>query len=238
MNTHQQIAPMTISALIMERMKALTGLTSDYALAKRFGKSTSAIHNWRKRGTIPIDECIQLSVEYNVSLDWLVLGREDTADTPPSVSLVYSEPADGEVRYQHQDYAGVPLYDIEAAAGSGRLFDDEQVISHLSFRQDWITQEGLHLKDLVVIRVRGDSMEGTLKNGDTVLVNKALTRPDGVFLIRVGDELRIKRLQRLSDGSLRLSSDNTHYAPEIIHPDALGNVHIIGHCHWHSGRVA
>ncbi|MCM5705224.1 LexA family transcriptional regulator [Larsenimonas salina] len=233
MSTDPHSSPPTLSGAIMERMKAITGLNSDYKLAQRFGKSTSAIHNWRKRGTIPVDECIELSVEYDVSLDWLILGRDrsDALESP-------KQKTDQEHQFIQKDYSGVPLYDIEAAAGPGRLFDHEHVSSFLSFHDDWITREGLHTKNLVAVRVRGDSMENTLKNGDTVLINRAITNPDGVFLIRVGDELRIKRLQRLSDGSLRLSSDNPYYAPEIIAPEALQNVHIIGHCHWHSGRVS
>ncbi|WP_106475800.1 LexA family transcriptional regulator [Phytohalomonas tamaricis] len=227
-----------ITAAIMGRMKQLMGVSSDYQLAKRFGKSTSAIHNWKKRGTVPIDECIELSVEYNASLDWLILGKgAPPSGTAPAPIISEMDQDERGLRYSLKDFVGVPLYDIEAAAGPGRLFDNEHVETYLSFRNDWIAKEGLHAKDLVAVRVIGDSMDGTLKNGDTVLINRAITRPDGVFVIRVGDELRIKRVQLLSDGSLRLSSDNNHYAPEVIPPENLGNVQIIGHCYWHSGRV-
>ncbi|RKQ95769.1 phage repressor protein C with HTH and peptisase S24 domain [Kushneria sinocarnis] len=222
---------------IMARMKQLLGVSSDYQLAQRFGKSTSAIHNWKKRGTVPIDECIELSVEYDASLDWLIMGKGAPPWEMPATPA-WSEPdSDLPSHFALRDFVGVPLYDIEAAAGPGQLFDSEQVETFLSFRHDWILKEGLHLKDLVAVRVRGDSMDGTLKDGDTVLINRSIIRPDGVFLIRVGDELRIKRVQRLASGALRLSSDNDHYAPEIIEPEQLGNVQIIGHCYWHSGRV-
>lgn len=135
------------------------------------------------------------------------------------------------------EFVEVPLYDIQAAAGNGRLFDEERIKYVLHFRRDWITQEGLFPKDLVAVEVVGDSMDGTLLEGDTVVVNQAVREGDGVFLLRLGEALRIKRVQRLTDGSLRLSSDNEFYAPEVVHPEQLTNVEIIGHCHWRGGRV-
>lgn len=117
------------------------------------------------------------------------------------------------------------------------MFDQELISSYLKFRNDWLSREGLHQKDLVAIRVAGDSMDGTLADGDTVLIDRSRKKPDGVFAIRVGDALRIKRLQQMTDGTLRVSSDNPMYQPEHIHPENMSQVDIVGQCYWRGGRV-
>ena len=58
------------------------------------------------------------------------------------------------------------------------------------------------------------------------------------FVLRLGNALRIKRLQWLADGSLRISSDNPLYQPEHISPADLGeDFAIVGACHTKIGRV-
>lgn len=55
-----------------------------------------------------------------------------------------------------------------------------------------VARDGSHAKDLVTVRVAGDSMGGTLTDGDTVLIERSKRKPDGVFAIHIGDALRIK----------------------------------------------
>ncbi|WP_456490457.1 LexA family transcriptional regulator [Marinobacter nauticus] len=211
---------------ILNRMKEILGLERDKDIAAHFGINPQMIYNWKARGTIPLDQCVQLRSEKGVSLDWLLLGLGDG-----EVDADYSS------QVGDRDYTEVPLYDVEASAGNGSFFSQERVISYIKFRNDWLAREGLHAKDLASIRVSGDSMDGTLSDGDTVLIDCSRKKPDGVFAIRIGDSLRIKRLQTMADGSLRVSSDNALYQPETIHPENFGNIEIVGLCYWRAGRV-
>jgi len=211
---------------ILTRMKDVLGIEKDKDIAAYFGVNPQLIYNWKARGTIPLDQCVKLRFEKGVSLDWLLLGIGDGEPVPG-----HTGPG------TDRDYTEVPLYDVEASAGNGSFFNQEQISSYLKFRNDWLTREGLHQKDLVAIRVSGDSMDGTLADGDTVLIDRSRKKPDGVFVIRIGDSLRIKRLQKMTDGSIRLSSDNPIYQPEVIHPDNMSQVEIVGQCYWRSGRV-
>lgn len=215
-----------LGELLINRMKNVLGVTMDKDVAEHFGINQASVTNWRKRGTIPIDQCIQLRQEKGVSLDWLLLGIGDGEPVPG-----HTGPG------TDRDYTEVPLYDVEASAGNGSFFNQEQISSYLKFRNDWIAREGLHAKDLVAIRVAGDSMDGTLSDGDTVLIDRSKKKPDGVFAIRIGDALKIKRLQMMADGSLRVSSDNAVYQPEVINPENMNQVDIIGQCYWRAGRV-
>jgi len=211
---------------ILNRMKDCLGMERDKDVAAYFGVNPQMIYNWKARGTTPLEQCIRLRFEKGVSLDWLLLGLGDG-----EVDAGYFDSAGD------RDYTEVPLYDVEASAGNGAFFDQEQISSYLKFRNDWMTREGLHQKDLVAIRVSGDSMDGTLSDGDTVLIDRSRKKPDGVFAIRIGDSLRIKRLQMMADGSLRLSSDNPMYQPEVIHPENMNQIEIVGQCYWRAGRV-
>ncbi|MDD5271125.1 MAG: helix-turn-helix domain-containing protein, partial [Methylovulum sp.] len=58
-----------------------------------------------------------------------------------------------------EQFALVPLYDVEASAGWGRLVDQELKISDMAFRTDWLAARGLKPSHCALIRARGDSME-------------------------------------------------------------------------------
>ena len=60
----------------------------------------------------------------------------------------------------------------------------------------------------------GDSMEPTLCEGDSVIVDvsEKTVRRDGMYVIRIGDGLFVKRVQ-IPPRGLRLLSDNEFYKP-------------------------
>jgi len=211
---------------IIHRMREVIGAKNDGLVGEYVGASKQAVYNWKNRGSIPIEYCVKFCIKSGKSLDWLIFGE---------AAQGFSERAAG--YFLDDEYSEIPVYDIEASAGHGSLFDQELISGYLKFRKDWLAREGLHSKDLVAIRVTGDSMDGTLSDGDTVLIDRSRTKPDGVFAIRIGDGLRIKRLQEMTDGSLRVSSDNPMYQPEVIHPENMEQVEIVGQCYWRGGRV-
>lgn len=135
-------------------------------------------------------------------------------------------------------FAPIPMYDIEAAAGAGRLFDAENIESTIYFPTELLSAEGRDPANQVGAKVRGDSMLGTLNDGDRVLVDRGHRKPDGVFLLRMGNELRIKRIQRVAGGAWFLISDNERYEREIIKPEHMGEVEVIGECWIRIGRVS
>jgi len=63
------------------------------------------------------------------------------------------------------------------------------------------------------IRVSGDSMAPTLKDGDYILADISESRftTDGLYLISLSDTLVIKRLQQINDTEFLVLSDNTNY---------------------------
>ncbi|MGQ7242797.1 XRE family transcriptional regulator [Salinicola sp. V024] len=131
----------------------------------------------------------------------------------------------------------VPMYDIEAAAGAGRMFDAETIQSTFYLPVELFEAEGVDPAQVVGVTARGDSMGDTIRDREQVLVNRAQRTPDGVFLLRMGDELRLKRVQRVAGGAWLLISDNPAYERELIKPEDLGGVEIIGQAWRKVGRV-
>lgn len=79
----------------------------------------------------------------------------------------------------------------------------------LWFRADWIREKGYNPKRLLCTKVKGRSMEKSLFDGDTVVVNLADTEPkdEMVYAFNFEGEPVVKRLIR-DLGQWWLSSDN------------------------------
>jgi phage repressor protein C with HTH and peptisase S24 domain len=140
-------------------------------------------------------------------------------------------------------YSYVPLLDVRAAAGKGAVVEADGLIDVLGFREDWIRHE-LHTAPdkLRLIYVEGDSMEPDLHAGDIVLIDHTdrTARSDGVYVLRMGDALLMKILQRLPGGVIKVSSRNESYEPFSLKADELDTsieIAIVGRVVWVCRRV-
>ncbi len=133
------------------------------------------------------------------------------------------------------DWVDVPRIALGASAGSGLLAGEELPIGAFRFGARWLREQGLDPAQLSAIRVEGDSMEGTLRDGDEILVDRT-PRPlrDGIHVVRVGEALLVKRLDTGRPGVVALVSDNPAYRTLELAPD---EVEVIGKVVWKSGRL-
>jgi phage repressor protein C with HTH and peptisase S24 domain len=132
----------------------------------------------------------------------------------------------------------VTRIDVELSAGSGKETWHIEEKEPLPFQADYIRRLDAKPKDLVAVKVGGDSMEPLLFDDDTVIVNKADTRVPAngkVFALVYAGEMLVKRLFRLPDGGLRIVSDNPKYEPLLVPADQLEYVSIIGRVKYRSG---
>ncbi|MCT8466996.1 helix-turn-helix domain-containing protein [Chromohalobacter canadensis] len=185
---------------------------------------------------LPKADYLALLDAEGVDVGYVLTGRRDAA--PGESDHQLSEV--GGVYRVEDDAVAVKMYDVEGAAGHGRSLEEERVAGVLQFPASQLSALGLSPDHLAGVKVRGDSMEETLADGDWVLVNRADTdyRQEGVFLLLVSGERRIKRVQRLAGGALYLISDNDHYEPEMIPPEQMREVQILGRCEVRIGRIA
>jgi phage repressor protein C with HTH and peptisase S24 domain len=137
------------------------------------------------------------------------------------------------------DFVLVPRYDVKCAAGHGAAIHSEQIVDYLAFRSDWV-QNTLRVsrRDLVLITVRGDSMEPTLSNDDLVLVDMSKGRfeDNAVYVLQHNGDLLVKRVQRRLDNTVVIKSDNERYEPEIVHAQSSDELNVVGRVVW-AGRA-
>lgn len=210
---------------MLERAKLALSASSDKDFAHKLGINASTVVGYKQRGVVPLEQCIKIAEQTGVSLDWLILGKGESdkntaaGKATPSVVLV-------------------PLYDVPVSAGHGSFFDAENIIQQIPFDAEWLEREELITGQLACLPIKGDSMSPGLKTSDIVLVDLTHQRGDGVFVLRLNGALRIKRLQWLADGRLRISSDNPIYETEYVDPNTPpDDFAIIGFCHTKIGRV-
>ena len=133
------------------------------------------------------------------------------------------------------EWVDVPRLALGASAGPGLLADAEVAIGAFRFGSRWLREQGLDPAQLSAIRVEGDSMEATLRDGDEILVDRT-PRPwrDGIHVVRSGDALLVKRLDTGRPGVVALVSDNPAYRTLELAPE---EVEVIGRVVWKSGRL-
>jgi phage repressor protein C with HTH and peptisase S24 domain len=184
--------------------------------------------------------------ERTLDTDWLAkMGRAFSCEP---FQIIASAPGEGpasQASASIDDFAaelGLVLVDeIDLAFGMGATFLDggePEVMGIVPFRENWL--HGLYsgdVKHLKVVRGRGDSMEPTIRDGDTVLVDTSQRRiddQDRIWAISYGDLGMIRRIRVTPRGSLMLMPDN-----QVVRPDEVGDgeTAVIGRVIWIGRRI-
>ena len=167
----------------------------------------------------------------NYSTQWLIDGtgekyqpNKDIEDLPMMYRSDTDETRDG--------WIAIPRLSAVGELGSGALMDDpDEIVDFVMVLEAWARQQfGGNLKKLRIINTKGDSMQGTINHGDVVFVDSSVERfdGDGIYVLAMPAGLRIKRLQGLSTGGLRIISDNKAYETETVSGAELDNIRICG----------
>lgn len=134
----------------------------------------------------------------------------EVRNTQPDVAHIENiDYADWAARQDTRDIVPVRYYkEVFASAGSGAIPWDTDPEA-MWFRTAFFKHLQLSPADCFCTRIDGDSMFPTLIDQGTVLWQAATryTR-EGIYLFRQQDELRVKRLQRLTADTLNIISDN------------------------------
>lgn len=217
---------------IVDRMKEVIGVKSDVDLAEAIGASRSSPAVWKIRDRMPLAECVALAEKRGVSLDWLVLGRGAPGIEEPEQNLNMIGTPDIE---STGDYVELPAFEMPA------FIEGETAQSTIRLPRAWLEPEALGIvegvndssfapMETIAMRVPGNSMATTINNGDVVLVDRRSRDVDGVYVLRMGDSIRLRRVQRMHGGELHLLTDNPAYQSEIISADQVDAVEFIGYC--------
>ncbi|MBI3451473.1 MAG: helix-turn-helix transcriptional regulator, partial [Rhodospirillales bacterium] len=137
-------------------------------------------------------------------------------------------------------YVLIPRYEAKAAAGVGTVVHSEQIVDYLAFKETWIREHlGLNPRLLLVLEALGDSMRPTIEDGDILLIDisEQHVRDNSIYVLVFGDELVVKRVERLRDGSVKIKSDNPAYGVETVPPGEVEKLWVVGRVRWSGGRV-
>lgn len=211
--------------LFRERLREVIGDESVHSFSRRCELSEATLRGYLRGVSYPtIDRLNKIAITASTSMAWLV-GEDPDAHKVQEVpeSYVISDAF-------LDEFALIPGYRVQVSAGHGALTQGEmEPCRHLAFRRKWLKWRGFAEKDLAIVWSKGDSMEPTIGNNDTLVVHLGRTRPvDGhIYVVRNDDQLWVKRLQVLPSAWLLLS-DNKHYQPIEVPKDEQHTFEVIG----------
>jgi SOS-response transcriptional repressor LexA len=165
-----------------------------------------------------ISRIAAIAGEAGVSVDWILTGRGGPSESPKD------------------DDVQLPMLTPTLAAGAGSMAGlAARPQGEWRFNRAWLRRSFGHEDALELVRITGDSMEPELSDGDWVMIDRKRTDPrDGLYALRLGDALLVKRVQ-FQGRSIRLVSANPAYEPITIdRSDEAADLEIIGAIVWSS----
>ena len=159
----------------------------------------------------------QKYIQEHMQKNELVQNTEFLPSVDPSYDL--SDPSDDRIRFERLD--------VIASLGNGYVNNETaEVVDYVHVDKAWAREKlGGNLSRIQVITARGDSMQGTIEDGDVLFVDTSVRWFEGEG----------KRLQASVGGGLLVISDNPRYRTETVEGDKLEKLTICGRVRgaWH-----
>ncbi|SFW77504.1 XRE family transcriptional regulator [Pseudomonas sp. NFACC04-2] len=129
------------------------------------------------------------------------------------------------------DKVAIPLLKVSAPASDEAPQEIDSAVTSITLDKSWI-QRTLGLNDVSLLRLAmgmGDSMAPSIKNGDLLIVDTASTSItyDAVYMLYIGGQLSVKRVQAEVDG-VRIISDNPKFKEVMVPSDMVHHLKILG----------
>ncbi len=230
--TAEEVAAAVRLRAVWVRHKEATGMTQE-GLALECGWKQQSAASQYLNGSIPLN----FDALFKLSAVLKVPPAEIFPELAKSLPAEELSPAPSD-KYE---FASRVHGAVLSAGGGNVTWEHEEVDGSHAFTKTWLQRKRLKINQCRILSIEGDSMLPELRGGFVVLIDMSDTAPiqnGKVYALSVEGELRIKRLFRQVDGSLLLRSDNpdkTHYPDEIVRPEHLDRVLIIGRKRWHAG---
>ncbi len=174
----------------------------------------------------------KLALACGVNFEWLI----DGTGPKKRSSVVYQNEPENQsnqaVNQEHAEYK-ISKYNVIASMGGGALAPSyEHIVDRISVSSNWLKRNtrGSSPSSLALITAYGDSMQPTFNDGDLLLIDTTVdtVKIDAIYVLRLNDELYIKRIQRRPDGSILMISDNKNYEPYLIENIETNSLKVIG----------
>lgn len=210
-----------------DRLKLAMNGESTNSFAKKCGYRESTIRGYLAGSMPSLDKAAHIAKAAGISLQWLATGEGVMRQGEPLAASAGASELETE-------FALIPGYNIQVSAGSGRLATDETPTRKLAFRHKWLKFKGLKEKDLVLVFANGDSMEPTIGDNNTLMIDtsKRDLKDGNIYVIRTNNHLIVKRVQTLWNKGILLLSDNKEYREQQIEPNEAEDLEVIGKVVW------
>lgn len=210
-------------------------------LARAMGVSPSAFRKWLRGEAEPSRErLIALADAAGVGVAWLARGEGPAPAFPPAEDGGRGGSAEAAAAPGNGRFLLLPKRPEAAGAGTAQPMPSDTETGTIAFRHDWLRATlGLEPDHLTMETAVGDSMLPTIRDGDLLLLdttNRGIGS-FGLYVLEIGGERLVKRVQRKLDGSLVLISDNPTYQPDQVTGAMLQDVTVIGRVVWRGGAL-
>ena len=224
----------SVDPVVVENLKAALQKKgrSAYSLATALGYAPNWFYNVinKERGIL-LPTLREVAQELGVPIGELVNAPDDP--TPAASRNGHHTASDnGYNPDEANDQDGIwnlPVREVRPAAGSGADVFGEEVVGYVPFRRDWLAYHGIDPEQADVVRVSGESMEPTLPDGCSILVDRSRRelQPKCIYVLRNEDGLVVKRVDRNREGWWVIS-DNPAWLPVMLTEDT----DIVGEVRW------
>lgn len=232
------------------RLKSILKGKNRKDIAAKSGVGYTTLDKYLRGDTLPgLKALVGLARETGVSINWLATG-EGPRDSQPQIAHVLerTESEQGGAMLEivdaqeMQDKALIllPRLDVEAAAGSGSFVEREDVFSYVAFDVAWLRARQITPQAARILTARGDSMEPTIRNGDFLIIDTAISVAvdSGVYVVVYNGLLLVKRLFLLRNNAILISSDNKIAArDEEVAANEVDQLHIAGRVMWYGRGI-
>lgn len=202
-----------------QRVKELAKLkgTTIEGAADSAGISRAQYYGYKKHGNLPrADEAVAMARELGTSVEYLVTGSENTSKNANTTKGLIIRDDRGREREVDGDLCLLPILSQKIAAGQGQaMLEDVEVVGELPFLRRML--RGARPCGARALEVRGDSMTGVnLFDGDIVIFIPGEIRGDGIYVLKIGDEMVVKRVEFDNlKGKIHIISENPKYHERV-----------------------
>jgi len=196
----------------LKKALKVLNLTQD-GLSELTGVSKSKIRNI-SAGRVKVNQQFAELVQQKtgISAIWLQLSKGDMFGKESGSLSESFEDSTGS-REQIQYYP-----EVKAQAGNGYINSEESEIEVISLPKSILDIKVPKSARIDAIKVHGDSMHPTIKEDDIIFIIKNVQDviDNKIYVIRYGEDIRVKRLFKRMNNNVLLRSDNNIYPDEEV----------------------
>ena len=138
---------------------------------------------------------------------------------------------------QEEPFIRIPTALSRLKQKGGEFIFEESPEEAYAFRKNWVLRIATHMNNLLMLHIRGDSMEPLICSGDVVMVDKGLLdiNEGCIYAIAVEDMVYLKKLSLMPTGRVKVFSENKE-ASEPFEIDRQ-DLRILGEVIWYARQL-